>query len=57
MPKTTFALVRWLEEESVGVMPLSAVRSGQKTFVSAIVQMKYQGRYYEAQILEISGEY
>ena len=57
MSRTTFALVRWVEEESVGVMPLSAVRSGQKAFVSAIVEMKFKSMYYEAEILKISGEY
>ena len=52
-----FLLVRWTSDESVGVVPLSAVRPGQKSFVGAIVDMKYQSKYYEAEILKISGKH
>ena len=51
-----FAVVRWVDEESVGVMPLSAVRSGQKPYVGSFVEMKYQSKYYEAEILKIDSK-
>jgi hypothetical protein len=37
-----FALVRWLEDESVGVMPLSAVKKDSNACVGAIVEMKFK---------------
>ena len=54
--RTEFALVRWVDEESVGVMPTSAVRSGQKVYVGSFADMKYNGKYYEVEILKISGK-
>ena len=50
-----FALVRWLEDETVGVMPLSSVKKGYNPFAGATVKMKWRGkREYEAEILKIS---
>ena len=37
-----FALVRWIEDESVGVMPLSAAKKDSSVFQGAIVEMKYK---------------
>ena len=48
------ALVRWLIDETVGVMPLSAIRPGQQSFVGAVIDMKYQSKFFEAEILKIS---
>lgn len=45
-----FALVKWVEEDSVGVMPLTAVRKGQMAPLNVTVDMRYQ------EILMISGE-
>lgn len=53
MPK--FALVRWLSDESVGVMPLTAARKGSKIYVSAVIEMKFQKKFYDAELLKISG--
>lgn len=51
-PKPRFALVRWIVDESVGVMPMSATK---KVFVGATVEMKFQKIFYDAEILKISG--
>jgi len=55
MPAKRFALTRWLCDESVGVMPLTAVKKGQTPYVGAFVDMKYLGKFYEAEILKIGG--
>lgn len=50
------ALVRWMKDESVGVMPLTAIQNKAITpFVGAIVLMKYQKNFYDAEVLKISG--
>ena len=54
--KPRFALVRWVEEESVGVMPLSAVKKNSNIFVGAIVEMKFKKAFYDAEVLKISGK-
>ena len=36
-------LVRWIEDETVGVMPLSALRKGEQAYVGAVVQVKWNG--------------
>lgn len=56
MTAKTFLLVRWLEEESVGVVPSSAVKKDQSVFAGSFADVKYQKKYYEAEILKISGE-
>lgn len=52
-----FALVRWTEDEMVGVMPISAVMKDYTPYVGAVVKMKWRGKKaYEAEILKISGK-
>ena len=52
-----FALVRWTEDEKVGVMPISAVVKDYTPYVGAIVKMRWRGKkLYEAEILKISGK-
>lgn len=53
----TCVLVRWYEDESVGVMPISSVQKGEKVYVGATVNMKFKGKTYEAEILKLSGEF
>ena len=53
--KPKFALVSWLEDNSVGVVPLSAAKDGEKVFPGATIPVKFQRKYYEAEILKISG--
>ena len=57
MPKSmAFVLVRWLDDESVGVMPISAVKTNanNSVYVGAFVEVKW-GRGY-AEILKLSGK-
>ena len=54
-----FTLVRWVEDDTVGIMPLTAVVAGTNCTsmpcVGAVVDMRWRGRKtYEAEILRIS---
>ena len=51
-----FMLVRWLVDESVGIMPLTCIKKNQSPRAGAFVDAKYQGKFYEAEILKISSE-
>ena len=53
--KSKFVLVSWVEEGSVGVMPLTAARDRDKLHIGVVVPMKFQGKYYDAELLKISG--
>ena len=55
MPPKSFALTRWVTDETVSVMPLTAVKKSQTPHVGAFVDVKYLGKFYEAEILVISG--
>lgn len=55
MPPKSFALTRWVIDETVSAMPLTAVKKGQTPHVGAFVNVKYLGKFYEAEILMISG--
>lgn len=55
--KTQSVLVRWIIDESVGVMPSTSVKTGQIQTVGAFVDAKYDGKFYEAEILKISSKY
>ncbi len=53
-----YLLVRWLEEDAVGIMPSSAVHKEDKATVGAIVRMKWKGKtFYDAEILKMSSKY
>ena len=54
--KPKFALVSWLEDDSVGVVPLSAAKDGEKVYPGAMLPIKFQRKYYDAEILKISGK-
>ena len=59
MASKDFVLVRWLKDESIGVMPISAVHKDARVqaHVGAVVDIKYGRRYYRAEIFQISGEF
>lgn len=50
-----FCLLLWLEGEQVGVVPSSSIRPGQNCYVGAIGEFKWQTKYYEGEILKVSG--
>ena len=56
--KSHFILVRWLQDETVGVMPQSAVHKDAQssTYVGSMVQVKYGRKFYDAEILKIASE-
>ena len=54
--KPKFALVSWLEEGSVGVMPITAAKDREKLRIGAVVPMKFHGKFYDAELLKISGK-
>ena len=57
MPKE-FALVRWIEEESVGVMPSSSAPKGVKLYPGLKTKMKWKvKKFYDVEILKVSSEY
>ena len=51
-----FALVRWLDEEQIGVMPVSAAPNVESMFVGSITQMKWNKgkKLYDVEILKVS---
>ena len=52
-----FILVRWLQDETVGVMPQSAVQKDSHVYVGAVTQVKYGRRFFDAEILKVSCEF
>ena len=54
-----FVLVRWLEEESIGVMPVRSIHEDDhdRVFVGAFVRVKWTtNKYYDTEILKLSGK-
>ena len=52
----SFLLVRWIDEENLSVVPDTAARKGQKVFVGAFGDFKWAGKYYEGEVLGVSGK-
>ena len=50
-----FCLLRWLEEETVSVLPIKSAKDGQKVYQGAYADFKWLGKCYEAEVLKISG--
>ncbi len=51
-----FALVRWVEEETLSVMSATSLRAGQKMYTGAFADFKWAGKYFEGEVLAVSGE-
>ena len=53
-----FALVRWLEEKSVGVMPISSAQNPEELYVGCVTKMKWTRgkKLYDVEILKLSGK-
>lgn len=54
-PQKQLALVRWLGEETLSVVPATSVREGDKVNVGSFASFKWGGKFYESEILAISG--
>ena len=50
-----FMLVRWLEEETLSVLLSCKTRRGDIPVVGLTGDFKWSGRFYEGEILAISG--
>lgn len=51
-----FCLLRWLDGEEVGVVPSTSIRPGQECYCGAVGEFKWQSKYYEAEVLKVSGK-
>ena len=51
----SFVLLRWIGEESMSVRPQSTIKKGHKVFLGAFTYFKWGGKYYEAEVLALSG--
>lgn len=54
-----FVLVRWVEDESFGVMPLSSVppKEREDIYPGQFTRMKWRGKkLYEVEVLKVSGK-
>ena len=56
-PSKEHLLLRWLDDEKISVEPISAAKSGEKVYAGVFGDFKWAGKYYEAEVLKISGEY
>ena len=57
MAAKEYTLVRWIEDDTVGVMPLSAVTNESRPCAGDVVDMRWRGKKtYESEILKISSK-
>jgi len=54
MPKS-YLLMRWVEDESLSIISSTAARSADKLYVGATGDFKWSGRFYNGEVLGISG--
>lgn len=53
-----FVLVRWVQDETVGVMPATAAGKGERLYPGLLTKMKWKGKKsYEVEILKISSKF
>ena len=57
MSKTnSFVLLRWLLDEKISIEPISSARKGTNVYTGVFGDFKWAGKYYEAEVLKMSGE-
>lgn len=56
-PKRSFCLIRWIEDESVFAIPTTSIKPGRTAYTGALGEFKWLGKYYEGEVLGISGEW
>ena len=52
----SFLLLRWLIDEKVSIEPFSSAKKGTKVYTGVFGEFKWSGKFYEAEVLKISGE-
>jgi len=53
---SSFLLLRWLIDEKVSIEPFSSSKKGTKVYTGVFGEFKWSGKFYEAEVLKISGE-
>lgn len=56
-PCQGFCLIHWLQDDQVGVMPEKSIKERQSVSVGSYVECKWGKKFYEAQVLMLSGEF
>ena len=51
-----FILVRWLTDETIGVMPMSAVHKDDELRVGHTARVKWGSKFFSAEILQLSSK-
>lgn len=51
-----FVLIRWMEEETLSVLATKSVRQGQQVYAGAFGEFKWGGKFYEGEVLSLSGK-
>jgi hypothetical protein len=52
--KKEFCLLRWIEDETVSVLPVTAAKAGQSVYPGVHAEFKWLKNTYEAEVLRIS---
>jgi len=55
MPKS-FILVRWVEDETLSMLPATAICPGKKVYIGAFSSSKWSGKFYSGEVLGVCGE-
>lgn len=54
--KKKFVFVKWLEDDSVTVMPTKAIKKGEEIGVGKICRLRWgKGKFYDAELIKFSG--
>lgn len=48
--------MRWIEDETVSVLPVTAAKAGQNVYPGVYSDFKWMGKLYEAEVLKVSGK-
>lgn len=54
--KKKFCLLRWIEDETVSVLPATSAKAGQSVYPGVYAEFKWLKNTYEAEVLRISGK-
>ena len=53
---TKFCIVQWLEDDTVSVIPVTSAENEDKVYVGAIERFNWYGKFYDGEVLSVSGE-
>ena len=52
----SFILVCRVKDETLSVLPATAIRPGEKVYIGAFSSFKWAGKFYDGEVLGVSGE-